>query len=58
MNTKKPSCQRHHFPFEIISHAVWLFHRFCRSFREMEELLAERGITVTYETVRQWCRNF
>ncbi len=58
MTTKKPSYQRHRFPFEIISHAVWLYHRFCLSFREVEELLAERGITVTYETVRQWCWKF
>ncbi len=55
---QKPSYQRHRFPSEIISHAVWLSHRFCLSFREVEELLAERGITVTYETVRQWCRKF
>jgi len=47
MKTKTPSYQRHRFPFEIISHAVWLSHRFCLSFREVEELLAERGITVT-----------
>ncbi len=58
MNTKKPSYQRHRFPSEIISHAVWLYHRFCLSFREVEELLAERGVTVTYETVRQWCQKF
>ena len=58
MKTKKPSYQHHHFPAEIISHAVWLYHRFCLSFREVEELLAERCITVTYETVRQWCRKF
>jgi len=58
MNTKTPSYQRHRFPSEIISHAVWLYHRFCLSFREVEELLAERGITVTYETVRQWCQKF
>ena len=58
MKTKKPSYQRHRFPSEIISHAVWLYHRFCLSFREVEELLAERGITVTYETVRQWCKKF
>jgi len=43
MKTKKPSYQRHRFPSEIISHAVWLYHRFCLSFREVEELLAERG---------------
>jgi len=58
MNIQTPSYHRHRFPSEIISHAVWLYHRFCLSFREVEELLAERGITVTYETVRQWCRKF
>ncbi len=58
MKTKKSSYHRHRFPSEIISHTVWLYHRFCLSFREVEELLAERGITVTYETVRQWCRKF
>ena len=58
MKFQTPSYQRHRFPSEIISHAVWLYHRFCLSFREVEELLAERGITVTYETVRQWCQKF
>ena len=58
MKTKKPTYQRHRFPSEIMSHAVWLYHRFCLSFREVEELLAERGLTVTYETVRQWCQKF
>ncbi|MDH5700941.1 MAG: IS6 family transposase [Nitrospirota bacterium] len=58
MNTTTPSYQRHRFPSVIISHAVWLYHRFCLSFREVKELLAERGITVTYETVRQWCQQF
>ena len=58
MKKQTPSYQRHRFPSEIISHAVWLYHRFCLSFREVEELLAERGITVTYETVRQWCQKF
>ncbi len=46
------------FPPEIISHAVWLYHRFSLSFRDVEDLLAERGITVTYEAIRQWCRTF
>jgi len=46
MKTKTPSYQRHRFPSEIISHAVWLYHRFCLSFREVEELLAERGLTM------------
>jgi putative transposase len=58
MKIQTLSYQRHRFPSEIISHAVWLSHRFCLSFREVEELLAERGSTVTYETVRQWCRKF
>ncbi len=50
--------RRHRFPIEIISHAVWLYHRFCLSFRDVEDLLAERGVTVSYETIRQWCRKF
>ena len=58
MKTKNSTYQRYRFPSEIISHAVWLYHRFCLSFRKVEELLAERDITVTYETVRQWCRKF
>jgi putative transposase len=43
---------------EIISHAVWLYFRFSLSFRDVEELLAQRRIVVTYETVRQWCLKF
>lgn len=46
------------FPKDIISHAVWLYFRFSLSYRDVEELLAERGIIVTYETVRQWTRKF
>ena len=46
------------FPAEVISHAVWLYHRFPLSFREVEELLLVRGITVSHETVRQWCERF
>jgi putative transposase len=46
------------FPVEIVSHAVWLYFRFSLSYRDVEELLAERGIVVTYETVRQWCLKF
>jgi putative transposase len=44
------------FPQEIIAHAVWLYFRFSLSYRDVEELLAERGIIVTYETSRQWTR--
>jgi putative transposase len=58
MKKQPPNCQRPRFPSEIISHPVWLYHRFCLSLLEVEELLAERGITVTYETVRQWCQKF
>ena len=57
-NNDAPSYHGYRFPPAIISHAVWLYHRFCLSFRDAEDLLAERGIMVTYETVRQWCRKF
>jgi putative transposase len=50
--------KRHRFPGEIISHAVWLSYRFLLSYRDVEELLAERGIAVSYETIRRWCRKF
>ncbi len=49
---------RHRFPPEIISHAVWLYHRFGLSLRDVEDLLAERGITVSYEAIRLWCGKF
>ena len=48
----------HRFPPEIIGYAVWVYHRFCLSFRDVEDLLAERGIIVSYETIRQWCWKF
>jgi putative transposase len=46
------------FPPEIIGHAVWLYHRFALSHRDVEEVLAERGIQVSYEAIRLWCRKF
>ena len=46
------------YPQDIISHAVWLYYRFSLSYRDVEELLAERGIIVSYETIRQWTRKF
>jgi putative transposase len=58
MKTNKNGYRGYRFPREIISHSVWLYHRFSLSFRDVEELLAKRGIIVTYETVRQWCRKF
>ena len=58
MKTNTPTYHGYRFPHEIISHAVWLYHRFCLSFRDVEDLLAQRGITVSYETIRHWCRKF
>lgn len=49
---------RHRFPAEIISYAVWLYYRFPLSHRDVEELLSERGIQVSYETVRCWAIKF
>ena len=55
MSSHPHSYRGYRFPPEIISHAVWLYYRFGQSFRDVEDLLAERGITVTYEAIRQWC---
>jgi putative transposase len=49
---------RHRFPAEIISHAVWLYHVFNLSLRDVELLLAERGVVVSYESIRRWCGKF
>jgi putative transposase len=54
----KLSYARHRFPSEIIQHAVWLYFRFALSYRDVEDLLAERGIDVSYETIRQWVLKF
>ena len=48
----------HQFPPDIIQHATWLYLRFMLSYRDVEELLAERGLDVSYETVRRWVRKF
>jgi len=45
---------RHRFPAEIIGHCVWLYFRFPLSFRDVEEMLAMRGVSLSYETVREW----
>jgi transposase-like protein len=52
------SYARHRFPPEIIQHTVWLCYRFALSYRDVEDLLAERGIDISYETVRQWALKF
>lgn len=48
----------HRFPPEVIRYAVWAYHRFCLSFRDVEDLLAERGVIVSYESIRRWCLKF
>ena len=53
-----PSYRGYRYPVEIISHAVWLYFRFHLSLRDVEELLAERGVSVTYETIRAWTAKF
>ncbi|TRD17727.1 IS6 family transposase [Palleronia caenipelagi] len=58
MSTSPISYKRHRSPPEIIAHAVWLYVRFNLSLREVEELLLERGIDVSYETVRRWMVKF
>ena len=58
MTSPPPSYRGYRFLPEIISHAVWLYHRFGLSFRDVEDLLAERGVTVTYESIRQWGLTF
>lgn len=52
------SYKRYRFPPHIIQYAVWLYYRFNLSHRDIEELLAERGINVTYEAIRLWCNKF
>ena len=54
----KPSYKGHRFPPEIITYAIWLYHRFTLSLRDVEDILAERGIIVTYEAIRFWCLKF
>ncbi len=58
MNRSITLYKGHRFPPEIIQYAVWLYHRFSLSHRDIEDLLAERGITVTYESIRLWCIKF
>ncbi len=52
------SYKRHRFPPEVIRQAVWLYFKFTLSLRDVEEVLAERGIDLTYETVRCWAEKF
>src|SRR5215469_13593880 len=52
------SYRRHRFPPPIIQHAIWLYLRFTLSYRDVEELLAQRGLDISYETIRRWVRKF
>ena len=56
MTNAKP--YRHRFPMTIIQHAVWLYHRLPLSYRDVQELLHQRGIQVSHETLRKWCIKF
>ncbi len=58
MNNSATLYKRHRFPPEIIQYAVWLYHRFNLSHRDIEDLLAEKGIVVTHESIRLWCIKF
>ncbi|MEO9648526.1 MAG: IS6 family transposase, partial [Roseobacter sp.] len=58
MQTSPISYKRHRYPPQIITHAVWLYARFNLSLREIEEMLLERGIDVSYETIRRWMVKF
>ncbi len=58
MSVPNNQYKRHRFPPEIIQHAVWLYYRFNLSHRDIEDLLAVRGIVVSYESIRLWCNKF
>ena len=58
MTPEPKSYDRHRFPTEIISHAVWLYHVVSLSLRDVELILAERGVVVTHESIRAWCKKF
>ncbi len=58
MQTLKISYKRHRFPPQIIAHAVWLYARYNLSLREVEELMLDRGVDVSYETIRRWTAKF
>jgi putative transposase len=58
MTTPNSLDKRHRFPSEIIQHAVWRYHRFNLSHRDIEDLLSQRGMVVSYEAIRLWCNKF
>ncbi|MGW4027353.1 DDE-type integrase/transposase/recombinase, partial [Streptomyces sp. NPDC005009] len=58
MGSTPPSYRGHRYPVEAVSHCVWPYHRFPLIFREVERLMFQRGVIVSYETVRRWCAEF
>ena len=58
MTSEPATYPGHRFPSVVIHHAIWLYHVFSLSLRDVELILAERGIVVTHESIRQWCRRF
>ncbi len=58
MNKQTSLYKRHRYPPDIIQYAVWLYYRFNLSHRDIEDLLAERGISVSHESIRLWCNKF
>ena len=58
MNKEKSRYKRHRYPPEIISYSVWLYHRFIISYCDIEDLLAQRGVIVSYESIRRWCLKY
>ena len=58
MSTQESRYRRHRFSPQIISYAIWLYYRFSLSYRDIEDLLAQRGIIVSYESIRRWCLKF
>ena len=58
MKTSESRYRRHRFPIEVVEQCIWLYFRFALSYRNIEEMMAKRGVPVTYETVREWCQKF
>jgi putative transposase len=58
VGAEAPSYRGFRYPTEIIAHCVWLYHRFPLSLREVQEMMLERGVIISHETVRQWCAKF
>src|SRR5919107_3801594 len=58
MSTEPATYPGYRFPAEVIHHAIWLYHLFSLSLRDIELILAERGVVVSYESIRRWCLRF